>query len=182
MFDMGPYYLTAFVNMFGPIRRVCGLTSTARHVRTIGSEPLKGQEIKVETPTHLVGVFEFVSGVIGQLTTSFDVPVGTYPPIVVNGTEGSMLVPDPNGFGGDVSTRRRAEDDWTPHPSNRPYAGNSRGLGVLDMALAIRENRPHRASGALALHVLEAMHAVLRSGQSGRHVVLETTVARPEAM
>ena len=182
LFDMGPYYLSAFVNMFGPMARVTGAASTSRPVRTISSEPLRGQEIKVETPTHLTGVFEFECGVIGQLTTSFDVPVGNFPPIVVSGTEGSMAVADPNGFGGDVRSRRFDEKDWTTHTSAGSYEVNSRGLGVLDMALGIRDDRPHRASGALALHVLETMHAVLRSAQSGRHIKLETSVQRPEAM
>lgn len=181
LFDMGPYYLTAFVNMFGPIKRVTGSTSTPHTTRTITSEPLRGQEIIVETPTHLVGIFEFESGVIGQLTTSFDTPVGTFPPIVVSGTEGSMMVPDPNGFGGDVTVRRRGEHEWKTYPPDKAYPDNARGVGVLDMAYAIRNNRPHRVSGALALHVLEAMHAVLRSAQSGRHITLETTCDRPAA-
>jgi len=182
LFDMGPYYLSAFVNMFGPMVRVTGATSTSRPVRMISSEPLRGQEIKVETPTHVTGVFEFANGVIGQLTTSFDVPVGNVPPIVVCGTEGSMVVPDPNAFGGELRSRRYDETDWTIHTSPRPFEDNSRGLGVLDLALAIRDGRAHRASGALALHVLESMHAVLRSAQSGRHIKLETTVERPEPM
>jgi len=182
LFDMGPYYLTAFVNLFGPIARVAGATSSAHAERLITSEPLRGKKIHVETPTHLVGIFEFASGVIGQLTTSFDTPVGTYPAIVVNGTEGSMLVPDPNGFGGEVKSKVRGEDDWVVHSEPRPHGGNARGVGVLDLALGLAESRPHRASGALALHVLEAMHAVLRSAQSGRHVTLETTALRPAPM
>lgn len=182
LFDMGPYYLSAFINLFGPMMRVTGATSTSRPVRMISSEPLRGQEMKVETPTHLAGVFEFANGVIGQLTTSFDIPVGNFPAIVVSGTEGSMVVPDPNGFGGEVRSRRFDETDWTTHASPRPFEDNSRGLGVMDLALGLRDGRPHRASGALALHVLESMHAVIRSAQSGRHIKLETTVERPEEM
>ncbi len=182
LFDMGPYYLSAFVNLFGPILRVSGLARVTRPTRTITSKPLAGEVINVETPTHIVGLFEFESGVTGQLTTSFDVPVGHFASIVVSGSEGSMIVPDPNGFGGDIEIRTKTDKEWGEIAYDRPYRENSRGLGVLEMALAINENRPHRASGALGLHVLEAMHAVLRSAQSGRHVVLETTVARPEAM
>jgi predicted dehydrogenase len=182
LFDMGPYYIAAFINLLGPISRVTGFAKVTRATRTITSQPLKGESITVETPTHITAIFDFASGATGQLTTSFDTPVSYFPNLVVHGSEGAMVVPDPNGFGGTIELRRRGEEAWTPMESTRPYADNRRGVGVLDMALALKEGRPHRASGALALHVLEAMHAVLRSAKSGRHVVLESTVERPSAM
>ncbi len=182
LFDMGPYYIAAYVNMFGPISRVSGLAKITHATRTISSKPHAGETIQVETPTHVTALFEFASGVSGQLTTSFDAPVSRFPSIVVNGSEGSLVVPDPNGFGGDIEIRRVGEPEWSVSAYDRPYRENARGIGVLDMALALKERRPHRASGALGLHVLEAMHGILRSAQSGRHVVMETTVSRPEPL
>jgi predicted dehydrogenase len=183
MLDMGPYYTTALISLLGPVRRVAGLAHASFATRTIGSGPLKGQEIVVETPTHYVGGLEFASGALAQLEMSFDV-FYEWPdhPITIFGSEGTMRVPDPNTFGGEVLVRRRYEKDWHPVPQLHGFAENSRGLGVLDMAHAIAENRPHRVSGDLALHALDVMLAFEQSSREGRHIVLETDVDRPAAM
>ncbi|MFY9235207.1 MAG: Gfo/Idh/MocA family oxidoreductase [Fimbriimonadaceae bacterium] len=162
MMDMGPYYLTQLVNLMGPIRRVSAMTRATFPTRTITSEPKKGKVIEVETPTHIVGTMEFASGAIGQITTSFDVWHSTLPPIEIYGTEGSMLVPDPNGFGGEVKIRSSKDSEWRTAPLEFGYAGNSRGLGVRDMVLALHEGRSCRASGELANHVLDVMHGFLQ--------------------
>jgi predicted dehydrogenase len=183
LFDMGPYYLTAFVNLLGPIRRVTGAARINRAQRTITSQPFAGQVIDVETPTHIVGVLDFANGAIGDLSTSFDVAFAApLPNIALYGTEGTILVPDPNTFGGPVKTKDRNSKEWIEHPIERPYSKNSRGLGVLELGLAAREGRPHRASGALALHVLETMHAVLASAKKGTHITLESNPPQPEAL
>ena len=172
LFDMGPYYLTAFVNLFGPIRSVVAGTRTTWGERTIGSEPLKGQTISVETPTTIVATVEFISGMLAQLTTTFDAG-GSFPNISVFGSEGSLVVPDPNNFDGPTlltSKGNEAED----RREGLPFARNSRGIGVVDLAYAVEEGRPARASGALALHVLEAMTGILRSGEEGRRVEMES--------
>lgn len=180
MLDMGPYYVTALVNLLGPVRRVTGSARASFPTRTITSQPLNGTVIPVETPTHLVGVLDFESGVIGQITTSFDVYGNSLQPIAIYGTEGTLLVPDPNGFGGEITLIKPGKSPESM-PLTHAYAENARGVGVLDMAQAIAEDRPHRASGDLALHVLEVMLSVEAASEAGRHIQPESTVERPAA-
>ena len=182
MFDMGPYYLTALVNMIGPVTRVSGSTRITFPTRTITSQPKAGKVIEVETPTHIVGIMEFASGAIGQITTSFDIWGNSMPPIEVYGTEGSLKVPDPNGFGGKVFVKRHEDQDWREVPVEFGYTENSRGVGVQDMAYAIRNQRQHRANGDLAFHVLDLMESFQDSATSGRHRDLRSVCTRPEPM
>lgn len=179
MFDMGPYYLTALVNLMGPVRRVTGSARATFPQRTITSEPKRGTTIVVNTPTHVAGVLDFASGAIGTLITSFDVWGHNLPRIEVYGTAGSLSVPDPNTFGGPVRVRRAGAAEWSEVPLTHGYAKNSRGLGVADMACALRSGRAHRASGELAYHVLDVMHAVHDASAAGRHVELSSTCERP---
>lgn len=182
MLDMGPYYLTALVNLMGGIKRVAGFARATFPTRTITSQPKHGVVIDVETPTHIAGSMEFASGAIGMVVQSFDVWHGNVPPLIVHGTEGSLLVGDPNAFGDAVQVRLKGDSEWQAVNLAHNFAENSRGVGVLDIAHAIEEERPHRASGDLALHVLEAMHAFGESSVSGSYRVLETSVARPASM
>jgi len=181
MLDMGPYYITALVNLIGPIRRVTGSARATFPTRTITSEPKNGNVVAVETPTHHVGVLDFSNGAIGQITTSFDVYPSPLASITIYGTEGTMLVPDPNGFGGEIFVRRNGKD-FEKVELTHGHADNARGIGVLDMAHAIRENRPHRASGELAFHVLDAMLSVEEASNAGRHLELTSAGVRPEAL
>lgn len=192
MLDMGPYYLTAYVALLGPISRIAGLTRISYPQRPI---PLSNERyyadrnaetpdhIVVETPTHLAGVLEFASGAIGELTTSFDV-YGDWPenPITLFGSEGSMEIPDPNTFGGPVKVRKQG-GAWHELPLSRPYGSNSRGVGVFDIADAIQHSRSNRASGTLAAHVLEAMLAFEKSSVTGQHISLNSHgLARPQPL
>lgn len=179
MFDMGPYYLTALIALLGPVERVTGSTRISFPTRTIGSEKKRGQVIPVEVPTHVTGILDFASGVVGNITTSFDVWFSQVPFIEVFGSEGSLSVPDPNNFGGPVRIRKAGAKEWTDVPITRPYAVNSRGLGVADMAAGLQENRPHRANGEMAHHVLDIMHAVHESSAQGHHVKIESRCAQP---
>lgn len=179
MFDMGPYYLTALVHLLGPARRVTGSTRKSFAQRTITSEPLAGTVIDVEVPTHVVGVVDFEAGPIATLITTFDVWASTLPRMEIYGTEGTLSVPDPNTFGGPVQIRRGRETEWEEIPLAFPYTENSRGLGLADMAHAIQEDRPHRAGGELALHVLEIMEAIHVASAEGTHVGLQTSCTRP---
>jgi predicted dehydrogenase len=179
MFDMGPYYLTALVALMGPVRRVTGAARITFPERTITSQPKHGTTITVEVPTHVAGVLEFESGAIGTLVTSFDVWSARLPPIEIYGSAGSLSVPDPNTFGGVVALRRASERDWHEVALTHGYAQNSRGLGVADMAAAIRDGRPHRASGQLAYHVLDIMHAIHDAANGGRHVTLTSGCPQP---
>jgi predicted dehydrogenase len=181
MFDMGPYYLTALVALLGPIKRISGSARISYPERTVLSKPKAGTKIKVSTPTHISGVIDFASGVIGNITTSFDAFGGTsLPPIEVYGSEGTLLVPDPNTFGGPVQIRKRDEMEFKGVPLTFGFAQNSRGLGVADMAKAILEGGNYRANGGLAYHVLEAMHGFHDSSENGKRYIMESTCERPE--
>lgn len=185
MLDMGPYYLTALVTLIGPVKRVRGLASTTFASRTITSRPRKGETISVEVPTHVVGLLEFGAGAepgghaAGTITTSFDVWASHAPLLEIHGTEGSLSLPDPNGFGGPVRVWTAGKREWTDVPVTRPYAENSRGLGLADMAEAIATGRPHRASGELAMHVLDIMESIHQAGRTGGAVELGTSCDRP---
>jgi predicted dehydrogenase len=181
MFDMGPYYLTALVSLLGPVKRVTGATRTTFPERTITSQPKFGQKIQVETPTHVVGVLDFAQGAIATIITTFDVWSAELPRIEIYGTQGTLSVPDPNTFGGPVRLRRAGSTEWQEIPIPFPYTANSRGLGVADMAHALRSGRNHRASGDLAFHVLEIMEAIHIASDQGAHQSLTSTVTRPDA-
>jgi predicted dehydrogenase len=184
MFDMGPYYLTALTALIGPMRRVAGMARVTFPTRTITSQPLNGTVINVEVPTHVAGLIEFAPGAsgaiaVGTIITSFDVWAATLPPIEIHGTRGSLGVPDPNGFGGPVRVRLAGEGEWRDVPLTHPYAEGGRGIGIADMAYALRSGRPHRASGELAAHVLEAMHAFHTASDQGRTVELTMPCTQP---
>lgn len=177
LFDMGPYYLTALVALLGPVGRVQASARASFPSRT--SEQLKGQEIQVETPTHIGGSIDFCAGPIGALLMSFDVLHHNVPCLEIYGSEGSLAVPDPNCFGGPVKIRRRGDDDWLEVPLRVGHTENSRGLGLREMATAIQSGRPHRASGDIGLHVVEIMEAMLRSSETGAAQTIQSRPERP---
>ncbi len=177
--DMAPYYLTDLVNLLGPVARVSAMTSMPKKERTITSLPRRGQKIPVQVATHAAGILEFASGALVQVSMSFDVAAHRHLPIEIYGSEGTLVVPDPNGFGGEIEFAR-AKDKWVKLKSEFPYGdANYRSIGLADMAHAIRTNRPHRASGALALHVLEVMEAFDRSAKAGKAIPIATGSERP---
>lgn len=182
MFDMGPYYLTALVSLLGPVKRVTGSARISFPQRTIGSEKKKGQKIDVEVPTHVTGIMDFVSGAIGTIVTSFDVCAAQTPRIEIFGSEGTLSVPDPNGFGGPVRVKLMKEDEWREIPLSRGFEANGRGIGPSDIADAIQHDRDHRANGKMAYHVLDLMHAFHDASSLGRHVNIESSCERPEPM
>ncbi len=183
MFDMGPYYLTALVNLLGPVRRVTGSAQITRTERTITSQPKYGTKIQVEVPTHVAGVMDFCEGAIATIITSFDVShASNMPNIEIYGTEGTIRVPDPNSPSGPIKLRRLGDEDWTDAPFTHDYASISRSTGVADMAYAMRSGRPHRASGDLALHVLDIMHAFHDASREGRHIDITTSCTKPAPM
>ena len=183
MFDMGPYYLTALFALLGPARRVTGSTAVSFPQRTITSEKKRGTVIDVEVPTHVAGVIDLQSGAIATILTSFDVWAAELPRIEIYGSEGTLSVPDPNTFGGPVRLRQAGQKAFEPVEVVRPYAGNSRGLGVADLARARRAGlQDHRASGALALHVLEAMHGFHIASDTGCHYSMQSTFTAPAAV
>ena len=179
MLDMGPYYITDLVNLLGPVAKVSGIGSMLRDTRTITSKERAGEIIPVQVPTHVSGTLQFVNGAVVQVTMSFDVAAHKHVPLEIYGTEGSLLVPDPNHFGGQIEMLKKG-GEWANVDTDMPYAdGNYRSIGLADMAHAIASDRPHRASGDLALHVLEVMEAFETSSQSGQVVTITTPVERP---
>jgi len=182
LFDMGPYYLTALIHLLGPARRVTGAARASFLERTAGHPDIRGQKIKVNTPTHVAGVLEFASGPIGTVVTTFDVQAHQQPRIEIYGSEGTLSAPDPNTFGGPVRLWLRGDKEWRDVPLTHGNTGNERGLGAADMARALRSGRAHRASSEMAYHVLDLMHAFHDAAREGRHVELTSACRRPSSL
>jgi predicted dehydrogenase len=190
--DIGPYPVTQLVNLLGPVESVTAQTSRGFATRTVTSEPRRGEVIEVEVPTTVNAALAFANGANVGLLTSWDVWKHAREPIELYGSEGTLLNPDPNFFGGRprLSERNGAWRDLPidAHPFGVPNRRTKSGamvadyrmLGVLDMAQAIREGRPHRANGDLALHVLEVLSALERSSVEGQRIRIETICDRPE--
>jgi len=182
MLDMGPYYITVLVNLLGPVARVAAMAIQPHATRTIGNSPLRGTVIAVEVPTHVAGTLHFHCGAVVTLTMSFDVPKHRHTPLEIYGTEGSLLVPDPDLFDGEIQ-HATLGGEWIAVPNEHGAdEQSSRAIGLADMAQAIRARRPHLASGALAFHVLEVIEAFIRSSDSGHFIGIESRPMRPEAL
>ncbi len=192
--DVGPYYVANLINLIGPVKRVAALTNSATPTRLVTAEgPLKGQEIPVETPTTIHALLEFANGAAVTLGASWDVWAHRHRPMELYGTDGALFVPDPNWFGGLVELAGRdgkpAEVAMWDHPFAKPndhrpngdYA-NYRTAGLADMALAILEGREARCGMDRALHGIDIMASILKSGETGGFVELRTTCTRPEPL
>ncbi|WP_062017395.1 Gfo/Idh/MocA family protein [Aureimonas sp. AU4] len=192
--DMGPYYLSALVTLLGPIEQVVAMGQIGLAERTVTANgPNVGQVIPVTTPTTFHALLGFRSGAQVTLLASFDVWKHGMTPIELYGTGASIRVPDPNFFGGTIEIADN-RDTWSPieageerltelnYPAASPRYANYRGLGLAEMAAAIEAGRPHRASGELALHVLEAMLGILQSAETGQPVRLRHDCRQPEAL
>lgn len=182
MFDMAPYYLTVLVSLLGPVRRVTASARVTFPLRTITSLPRRGQAITVTTPTHLAGVLDFANGAVVTLVTSFDVWSHSLPPIELYGTEGTLLATDPNHFAGRMRVRPRDEPKLLDiYPDTGP-GPDLRGLGLAGLVAQLRGVGCLRAGGDLAYHVLDVMQAFLDSSETGRHIELTSTAARPDPL
>lgn len=179
LWDMGPYYLTALLSLLGPVERVAATASASFDTRTIRSGPRAGETVPVDTPTHILTLLDFASGPRGSLTTSFDVHDTRGSTLVIYGSDGTLRLPDPNTFGGPIELLKPGGESWEPIEPRYPFTDNSRGLGVSDMARALQQGGPHRASGEMATHVVDVMDAALRSSAEGRHIVVTSTFDRP---
>ena len=182
MMDMGPYYITALVNLVGAVKTVSGMAKKSFPTRRITSQPFYGTIVDVEVPTHVAGQMEFTSGAVGTIIQSFDAHAHNLPIIEIYGTEGTLSVPDPNCFGGPVKLYRPESGAFMEIPLAFGYAENSRGLGFADMAKAVQTGRKARAGVDLTHHVLEIMTGFVRSADSGKHVDLSTAPERPAPM
>ncbi len=183
LFDIGPYYVAALVTLLGPVTRVAGMSRISFPERTITSEPLAGTTFEVTTPTHIVSTLEFESGVIGTLTTSFDVWASEQPKFEVYGSEGTLSLAAPNAMDGPVRMRRQgAAWDELPLVHRFDTLESGWGLALADLVSAIEQGRPQRADGRFALHVLEVMQACLSAAETGQTVTIESRCERPEPL
>jgi predicted dehydrogenase len=180
LFDLGPYYLSVLATLFGPTTRVAAISRRARDTRVIGSGPRAGTEFNVEVPTFISAVAEYAGGQAGSLLFSWDSPLHRTGVLEITGTEATLAVPDPNQFDGDLRVRRAGDEEWTVIGSAGAAAG--RGSGVVDMVRAIRRGEPHRASGEMALHLLEMMTAIERSGSTAAFEPVESGFDVPAAL
>ncbi|WP_417668015.1 Gfo/Idh/MocA family protein [Roseibium sp.] len=191
--DLGPYYIANLVNLVGPVKRVAALTSMATPTRTISSEPRAGEKIPVKTPTNIHALLEFENGATITLSASWDVWAHRHENMELYGTEGSLYVPDPNFFGGDVILTGRDGKAETLADEKHPFGipneqhgertmANYRAAGLADMALALREGRDYRCSLERALHAVDVMTSILKSGETGNFVDISTPCERPAAL
>ncbi|MBL1435722.1 MAG: Gfo/Idh/MocA family oxidoreductase [Rhodobacteraceae bacterium] len=188
--DIGPYYIANLINLIGPIRRVAALTSAGSETRTIGSGEREGQTVPVKTPTNIHALLEFENGATITLSASWDVWKHRHANMELYGEDGTIFVPDPNFFGGKVEYAARDGDikeveGWA-HPLAVPNEAHGNGMmanyrtaGLADMAAAIVEGRDHRCSLDRALHAVDAMTAIIKSGETGSFITLTTTCERP---
>jgi predicted dehydrogenase len=188
--DLGPYYIAALVAALGPVARVAALSRATFPERVVHVGPRRGEPIHVEVPTHVTGVLEFEGGSLVTVLFSWDVWATNLPYIELYGSEGSLSVANPDEFHGEPRLRRAGPEElrqpppppgsvhWSPVPLVQP-GDVGRGIGVADMASAIRDGRPHRAGAELALHVLEVLLALTSSGGEGRHIAIESRCERP---
>lgn len=192
--DIGPYYITNLINLLGPVRRVAALSQTAFAERTITSEPRCGETVPVKTPTTLMALLEFESGAVITLGASWDVKAHTHSNMELYGSHGSLLVPDPNFFGG--ALRMAGEDGQLDliEPWNHPFGVHNEGLegndpranyrcaGLADMIASLQSGTPHRCALELAVHSVDVMTAILKSAESGEFITMTTTCQRPAPM
>ncbi|WP_189350019.1 Gfo/Idh/MocA family protein [Zhihengliuella salsuginis] len=173
LFDLGPYYLTTLVQVFGPVDRVAAVGSRARETRLIGSGPKAGTEFPVEVPTHVSALLSFASGASAQCVFSFDSKLVRMGFVEIAGTEGTAVFPDPNEFDGDTVLHTGGGE-----PVVVPAAGSTytRGTGIVELAQAIRAGRPERVPGELAFHVLDVMVSLAEAAETGAFVDVGSTV------
>ncbi len=193
--DLGPYYIANLINLVGPVSRVTAFASAPQSFRTIGSGPRKGEKVPVLTPTTVHAVLEFANGALITLGTSWDVIAHNHTNMELYGSEGSIFVPDPNFFGGQLGLAdkkgvRSIVDPWD-HPlgvanqerqDGKPPVANYRTAGFADMVMAIDEGRKPRCSLETTLHGLEVMVSILEAAKSGTAISLQTSCERPEPL
>lgn len=182
--DMGPYYITAMINLMGGVKRVMSASRATFPTRTITSQPLSGTVIDVDVNTYVAGTVQYESGAIGTIFTTFDVhwPKEKTRYIEIYGTEGTLFVPDPNCFGGPIQLFRPEEGEVREFPIMYDYAENSRALGLADMVKALRTGREPRCGVQQTFHALEIMEGFAQSAKTGAWVELESSYHRTAPM
>lgn len=180
LFDIGPYYLTALATVFGPATRVAAVGRRGKQTRVIGSGPRAGTEFAVEVPTHVSALIEYEGGQAATIVLSFDSPLSRHGFVEISGSTATLAMPDPNRFDGETRLHDLGGKDWTAVPARGPADG--RGLGVLDLARGLRSGAPHRASGEIALHVLEIMEAIDSAAATGAFEPVRSSFTKPAVL
>lgn len=191
--DVGPYYITNLIQLIGPVKKVMAIASTPSPYRTIGSKPRAGEKIKVETPTTVQSLLEFESGAIITMDASWDVWHHGHNNMELYGETGTLYVPDPNFFGGELQMSKGSKllkkVPSFNHPLGIPNQKHGHGMmanyrtaGLADMASAIQDHRPHRCSLEMSLHAVDVMVSILKAGETGRAIKPSTTCERPDAL
>lgn len=171
LLDMGPYYLSVLTYLLGPVAHVVGAMTSTRSQRIIQTGPRAGERFAAGAPTRVDALFRTSTGLPVTFTASFDTVATMRPHLEIYGTEGTLQLPDPNFHDGEVRLRRRGQDTWSVLPTDRGGV-SGRGMGVVDLADAIAEQRPHRAVGDRALHVLAVTDAIRKASLAGCHVAV----------
>ena len=196
--DMGPYYITALVNLLGPAKKVSGIIINGSKYRTIGIGPKKGRKFKVNCPTTYLSTITFKNNTVIRLTLSFDVIAHQRNHIELYGEKGSMIVPDPNMFGGSVFTCKKLGDNWKEFKTTKMHLGkinirtqssraneaptnaNYRGAGLSEMAYSIEKKRKHLCNGEISLHVLDIITSIMKASKSGVNQSINTDCLKPK--
>ena len=182
MMDMGPYYITTLINLLGGIKSVSGVARKSFDNRTATCKEHNGEIITVDVPTFLTGVLHFESGIIGTITTTFDVYKSNQRNIEIYGSKGTLFVPDPNCFGNEITYFDGETNETKVIPICFDYAENSRGLGLADFAKALKTGRNSKTTYRQTLHVLEVMQAFVNSGEEGKTTEIKSAFTREAPM
>ena len=180
--DMAAYYLNIFISLVGPVASVMSMAKTTWQERTIKVAPRRGEKIAVEVPTYISTNLEFENGVLGTFVNTFDVWSSKQPFIEIFGEKGTLVLPDPNRYQGEVLFKRFKDSDWRPVPQFIEYNDYGRGIGVVDMIRAIEQDRNHRASVELGYHVTDVMLAINESAEDRTEHKIATTAEKPTGL
>lgn len=182
--DMGIYYVTMLLSLLGPVTEVCGMWDTVRPQRRHFSLARAdwGEAYELQSETLVSAIFRFANGCQGALQLNANCIQNEQPHLILYGTEGMLYLANPDGFGGDVRVLLKGQQTPFVLPPTHGFAENSRGLGVADMAWALRKGRKPRADKALALHGLELLLGARQSAADKRFYSLRTTCERPQPL
>jgi len=181
MMDMGPYYITALVNLLGRVKETTGVANISFPERTITAKEQYGKIIKVEVPTYVDGLMVFESGAVGRMFATFDAYYPKAARIEIFGSEGTLIVPDPNTFSGPVQL---VSPDKTVKemPLTHGYTENSRGLGLWDMCASIRAGVSPRCGCMQTRHVLEVMTSFAKAYEKRGFIDIVSPFERMQPM
>lgn len=182
MMDMAPYYLNLFMSLIGPVDSVMTMAKMTWPERTIKVPPRRGEKIQVEVPTYVSSALKFENGVLATFVNSFDIWSTRQPYVEIYGEKGSMILPDPNRYKGDVLVRRFKDEEWRVAPQFVEYKDYGRGIGIVDMIRCIEAGVPHRASAEMAYHVTDVIFAMDEAAEQHREIRINTTAEKPSGL